>query len=150
MAYDLVGRRERCKSTVAIGYVPDYVIYEPDAVEAVWRVVEDQLPAAFAAVDDGTIFSNARLVAVLTDALALHSARSKAYKNVHNLILDRVVDRQKTVFRERGAHLLESAFVDRYGRAPEGSADLDHINDLIHDDPPQVVDGSWFATRVQY
>jgi hypothetical protein len=37
-----------------------------------------------------------------------------------------------------------------HGLLPAGPEALDHINDLIHDEPDQVVDGSVFAHRVQY
>jgi hypothetical protein len=62
---DLISGRHRPKSTAGIGYVPDYIIWEPDRAELVWQQVENRLPDAFTAVQDGTVFAPERLHSLL-------------------------------------------------------------------------------------
>ena len=55
-AYYLPRRREYDNPPSRAGRVEDYIEYDPQAHEDYWSTeVENHLPAAFAAVDDGTI-----------------------------------------------------------------------------------------------
>jgi hypothetical protein len=110
--------------------------------------VENHLHDAFQAVDDGTVFNEPRHVQALKDCIALHWARSKAYKQTHEVIMAAATVRGKRRWREQHESLLVAAFYDKYGFYPAGAGTLDHINDLLHEPPQMVVDGSLFAGRV--
>jgi hypothetical protein len=79
-AYYLPWRREYDNPPSRVGRVKKYIKYDPQMYEDYWNAeVENHLPTAFAAVDNGTIFDHPDLVKVLKDCIALHWARSLAY-----------------------------------------------------------------------
>ncbi len=66
-----------------VGYVDDLHPGDPDAFEAFWRRIEDDLPAALEAAMSHTITSQPELQDLLRDCLAMHLARSWTLKALH-------------------------------------------------------------------
>jgi hypothetical protein len=131
--------------------VKKYIEHDPQAHEDYWNTrVENYLPTAFAAVDGGTILDHPDLVKVLKDCIALHWARSAAYKQAHQELLKNVTEQQKRRWLENFRPALERAFYLRYGLYPAGIEALEHINDLLHEAPEIVTNGEFFARRVRH
>lgn len=150
-AYYLPRRREYDNAPSRVGRVQNYIEYDAQAHEDYWKIeVEDYLPAAFARVDDGTILDYPRLVKVLKDCIALHWARSAAYKKSHQELLESTSEQQKRRWLENFRPVLERAFYLRYGLYPVGAKALEHINDLLHEMPEIVTSGEFFARRVRH
>jgi Protein of unknown function (DUF4238) len=146
----LPGRREYDNPPSRVGRVREYMKHEPQEHEDYWNTeVENQLPAAFAAVDDGTILDRPELVSVLKDCIALHWARSAAYMQEHEERFKAVTEQQKRLWLQNPS-ALERAFYFRYGLYPAGMEALNHINDLLHEKPGVVTTGEWFAERVDH
>ncbi len=68
---------------MGFGRAPTLYPDDPVGFEQTWKHVEDLLPAAFAAVDDGSIFSKPDLVELLKHCLAIHLARGTTVSRVH-------------------------------------------------------------------
>ncbi len=77
--------RRRVRDVGVMGFGRAWALYpgDPMRFEQTWKHVEDRLPAAFAAVDDGTIFSRLDLVELLKECLAIHLARGTTVSRVH-------------------------------------------------------------------
>lgn len=149
-AYYLPRRREYDNPPSMVGRVFEYIKHDVLTHEKFWSdEVETFLPAAFAAVDDETIFNQPDLVKVLKECIALHWARSATYKEAHERLFKDVTERQKQEWFAKFKPTLASAFYDRYGLYPAGDQALAHINDLVHEAPEIVVSGEWFAKRVR-
>jgi hypothetical protein len=150
-AYYLPRRREYDSPPSRVGRMKEYIKHAPQTHEDYWNTeVENRLPAAFAAVDDGTILTQPGFVKVLKDCIALHLARSAAYKQTHEELLKTVTDQQKRQWLESFQSALGRAFYFRYGLYPAGIEALEHINDLLHEAPEIVTSGKWFASRVHH
>ncbi|MBR7825766.1 DUF4238 domain-containing protein [Actinospica sp. MGRD01-02] len=148
-AYYLTRPREYDKPPSAVGRVEGFITHNPQEYEAYWKTeVEDFLPAAFTSVDDKTILDKPDHVKVLKDCIALHWARSKAYKDTSEALLQEVTQRQKRLWMEQHRQLLVNAFYDRYGLYPVGDQALEHINELLHE-IPEVIFSRHFAERVR-
>jgi hypothetical protein len=144
----LPGRREYDNPPSRVGRVLKYMKFRPQEHEDRWNAgVENHLPAAFAAVDDGTILDHPGLVSVLKDCVALHWARSAAYKQAHEERFRTVTEQQKRLWKQNPPALAR-AFYLRYGLYPAGVQALNHINDLLHEEPEVVTSGEWFAGQV--
>ena len=150
-SYYLPRGREYDNPPSRAGRAKKYIDHAPQAYEDYWNTeVENHLPAAFGAVDDETIFDHPDLVKVLKDCIALHWARSVAYKKSHEELLKSVTEQQKRRWLEDFKPVLEHAFYLRYGLYPAGIEALDHINDLLHEAPEIVTSGEFFAGRVKH
>ena len=102
----LPGRREYDNPPSRVGRVPKYMKFRPQEHEDRWNAeVENHLPVAFAAVDDGTILDRPGLVSVLKDCIALHWARSAAYKQAHEERFRTVTEQQKRLWSRTSRRL---------------------------------------------
>jgi hypothetical protein len=146
--YHLASRREYDKSPRSVGRVEQFVKYEPEAAEAEWQTIETRLRDAFKAVDDGSIFSQPDHIEAIKDCIALHWARSKVYKELHETLLEAGREWHKQQWQYNW-HLLVAAFVSKYGLYPAGPEALDHINDLVYRPPDIITSGELFAARVR-
>lgn len=150
-AYYLPRRREYDNSPSRVGRVYRYIQHDPQTHEDYWNTeVENHLPTAFATVDDGTVLDHPDLVKVLKGCIALHWARSAAYKKAHEKLLASVTEQQKHQWLENFKPELERAYYLRYGLYPAGTEALKHINDLLHETPEIVTVGEFFAKRVRH
>lgn len=87
--------------------------------EAHWQSIETDLPLAFAAVDDGTIFQHEDLVALLHECLAMHMARSQTILQIHHQLLPGILEeRQREMARD--PQLLELFRSEHAGLYPVG------------------------------
>jgi hypothetical protein len=55
-----------------------------DIAEHYWSMIENCFHAAFAAVDDGSLFTSPGQLSVMRDTAALHFVRSLQVKRVHD------------------------------------------------------------------
>lgn len=153
--YNLRYEKTHPRPPKGVGWVENYISHEPEAHEVYWNTeVETHLHEAFKSIDASTtepslIFTQPQQVQTFKDCIALHWARSIAYKALHELILVAARKRQKQRWREQQKGLLTAAFYDKYSLYPAGSEGLDHINDLVHEPHGVLADGSWFAGRVR-
>jgi len=147
--YHLASRREYGKSPGSVGWVEQFIKYRPEETEAEWRQIENRLHDAFKAVDDESIFSQPDHVETIKKCIALHWARSKVYKDLHETILEAGREWHKRQWRQHYQPLLVAAFVSKYGLYPAGPEALDHINDLLYAPPAIITSGEFFASRVR-
>lgn len=108
-AFYLPRRREFDKPPSAVGRVEGFIKHKPQEHESFWSTeVEVFLPAAFAAVDNGSVLDHPNHVKVLKDCIALHWARSKTYKESHEKSFEEVVEQQKRDWLEKPHPLAHS------------------------------------------
>jgi Protein of unknown function (DUF4238) len=81
--HDLATGCAESRTTGQVGYEPDFVKIDSQAVEAVWQRVERRLRAAIRAGEAGTLLGNPEFVSVMRDAIALHFARNPQALAVH-------------------------------------------------------------------
>jgi hypothetical protein len=123
IVFDLVTGQERESSPKGTGFVKNFVSLNPGTAEALWSQVEAKLPAAFDALDDGSLLDRSDLVAVVKECIALHWARSKMMQRVHERAWDSA--KQKSAKRlVSDEEELARAFRDRYGLHPAGPGGL--------------------------
>jgi hypothetical protein len=53
------------------------VAWAPASAESLWKEIEDKLPNALTAMDEGTLFGKAGYLSVIKAAIVLHFVRSK-------------------------------------------------------------------------
>jgi hypothetical protein len=148
--YHLASRRDYSKSPKSVGWVDEFIKHEPKIHEDYWKAeVEDHLHDAFQAVDDRSIFARPRQIQVLKDCIALHWARSKSYREIHDKILEFITSRDKEEWNKHRRDLLAIAFYHKYSLYAAGPEALAHINDELHEPLDSVVNGSWFATSLR-
>jgi len=148
--YHLASRKEYEKSPRSVGWVEQFIKYRPEETEAERKTtVEDRLNDAFEALDNGTIFCHPAHVDTIKGCMALHWARSKAYKELHESLLEAGRQWHKQHWREQYPQLLAAAFVSKYGLYPAGPEALDHIHDLLYEPPAIIASGEFFASRVR-
>ena len=82
-SYDLQWKKTYLKGTAGVGYIDNFVKIDSAAIEKVWKQVEDNLPAAIAAVKDGSIFGCPDLVEVIRNTIALHFVRNPQICEIH-------------------------------------------------------------------
>jgi hypothetical protein len=83
MHHDLASGAAKPRTVGQIGYVKDFVQIGSESVERVWQRVENRLPTAIAAAENGSILANPEFQRVLRDAIALHFARNPHTVEVH-------------------------------------------------------------------
>ena len=81
--FDLEYGKSKPRSCGQAGKVDRFVRLASKSAEAKWQEVEDRMPAAFQAVDDGTLFDHPDHVSAIRDVIALHFARSIQTAIVH-------------------------------------------------------------------
>jgi hypothetical protein len=83
MRHDLARGTTKAATSNQVGYVMDFVKVDSGTVEQVWQRVENRLPDAIAAAEDGSILHRPELQQVLREALALHFARNPHTLEAH-------------------------------------------------------------------
>jgi len=128
-AFDIRSRFSRARPTSAIGKIVDLI--HPSAAasaEARWGAMENRLPAALRAVDEGTIFQTADHLATLRECMAIHWGRSRTVYTVDHEISRPIAYEQ--VLRELIAvDDFQIYFIVEY-RARRG-CDPKTVNDLL-------------------
>jgi hypothetical protein len=81
------------KAPRSVGFITDFVRIDSETTEALWKEVEDRLPQAIGAAEDGSILSEPELLALLRDAIALHFARSPSTRDLHERLFQELFDR---------------------------------------------------------
>lgn len=103
LRFDL--RHEQVRSQSAApgncGMVVDFVPYASTSLETYWSKVENGFHAGFAALDDGTLFSNPAMISVMRDIVALHYVRSPRMKDVHDATFHAGQEQKRTELRRR-------------------------------------------------
>jgi len=84
--YDLTRGTAKLRTVGQVGYVRDFVSIDSETTERIWQRVEDRLPAAIAAAEDGTISSSPELTQVVREAIALHFTRNPQTAEVHAIL----------------------------------------------------------------
>ena len=121
---------------------------DPSLFEARWKDVEDSLPAALAAVDDGTVLAKPDLVVVLRQCIAIHMARSGDLLRVHDLAT--AVFRDAILPRLRSDPRIRDRFRrEHFGLEPAGPEAME-IEALraIEEARGQVEDSGFHAERM--
>ncbi|MEV6110468.1 DUF4238 domain-containing protein [Streptomyces sp. NPDC051940] len=132
VAFDLKypERHHKLKTPRQCGWVRDFISFDPDSAEDLWRQIEQRVPEVFSALNAGAYFDDPRLVEVLRDLIAVHMVRSHWYLEVHQQSYKRAYDRLRVgllrdhservraeALRETGLHLTTpgalAAYVDR-------------------------------------
>lgn len=146
-AFDLRGGFSRPRSTRAVGKIFDFIhAGSAAAAEARWAAMENRLPAALRAVDDGTVFQSAAHLASLRECMAIHWGRSRTSYTV-----DRDISRP-TAYEQVLQELIQVdefqvyfivEYRTRRGRDPETLGDLLEIAREMHPFPDKVADNSF-------
>ena len=119
MRFEIEHGRLRDVGVMGFGRAPSLYPADPTGFEAIWKRVEDGLPAAFAAVDDGSIFSKSDLVELLKDCLAVHLARGTTVSRVHAQAMKDLREWLVRTFAARP--WIDDSFFRRHGFYPAGS-----------------------------
>lgn len=111
-------RRLKLKGPGACGAAKDFVAFDSASAEELWGSVETRVPAALAAVQACTPFSDPVHVEVLRDLIVLHYVRSHRYRGVYSnafetvrvnvrseLIRQYPEDVRRAALRQTGFHL---------------------------------------------
>ena len=109
------GASVRPKTPAAVCYTKDLRPKDPFAFEQLWQSVEDVLPAAFEALDDGTICTDDHLLDVLRNCLALHFAWSRTLEVMSRQIIPKLLDDRELQMRT------DPNLVPSSGLAPAGA-----------------------------
>lgn len=123
--------------------VDDFVAHESAALEQVWGRIERLVPAALAAVRDGSALDRPDVVDQLKAVLALHWARSSASKAVNTRLRDQVVVESMSRY-SKSPGLLDAVFLDKTGLYPAGRKAREIANQLLHESGAAKFDESWF------
>lgn len=130
------------------GYVPWFVRADAATVEARWKQVEDRLPAALAEIRrGGPIVAGSATERTVIECLAMHWARSKAVRAA----IDRIYQEQLQASKARlsgETAVLDRIHLQRTGLHAAGPEARSMVVESLHDGPPEVVSGEWFASRV--
>lgn len=116
--------------------IDNFVACASASVERLWKETEDGFPDALAAIDAGTLLSNARHVSVIKSAIALHFARSKATQVMHARVWAQTVERGRRRWMTEHRQLLAHWFYREKGLYPAGDEALgifaDELMGLSH------------------
>jgi hypothetical protein len=110
-------RPPRQKGPGAVCYSRDLKPDDPFAFEALWQPVENRVGEAIDAVENGTVFSDERLVDILRGCLAVHFARSLSLEQVVRSASGDVLDRSEARMQQDGRLISLSGIVPA---GPEG------------------------------
>jgi len=102
----------------------NFVAWASGSAERLWKETEDRLPEALAAMDSGTLFSSAGHVSVIRSAIALHFARGKAARMVHERVWAETVERGRRRWLTENRQLLAYWFYREKGLYPAGEESL--------------------------
>lgn len=108
----------------AVGYVRNFVAYQPSKSEHLWHLIEEQLPGTLAALDSEKPLS-AQQERILRCCIALHWARRLATAEIHNHAFKTAIDDSTDPERLR---LLASLM---YGEHVEDNERLQIVRDEV-------------------
>ncbi|MBF4634672.1 DUF4238 domain-containing protein [Agreia pratensis] len=84
ISYDLRYGKSRPRNLSAVAYQLDFVAFEAHAAERLWGQVEDDLPRALNALDNGQLFETPGFVETLKGTIVLHFIRRQMVKDLAN------------------------------------------------------------------
>ena len=116
--------RHRLVGADGCAKVDNFVAWASASAERLWKETEDRLPGALAAMDAGTLFTNAGHVSVIKSAIALHFARSKATQVIHARVWAETVERGRRRWMTENRQLLAYWFYRQKGLYPAGDEAL--------------------------
>jgi hypothetical protein len=121
---------------------------DPSLFEARWKEVEDSLPAALAAVDDGTLLGRPDLLVVVRQCVAIHMARSGDLLRVHDLAT--AVFRDAMLPRLRSDRRIRDRFRrEHFGLEPAGPEAIEiAARRAVEEARRQVEDSGFHAERM--
>jgi len=82
VSLNLTYNRERLTYPKGAAYEIDFVAHEATEAEQLWGEVEQKLPSAFEAVDQGRVFETPGAAETLKEAIALHFMRRLTVKDI--------------------------------------------------------------------
>jgi hypothetical protein len=145
--FDLARGVGREVTTGGAGYVENYVRVASRSAEALWRTVETRLDDAIAACLRGSVFDEPAHVDTIKDTLALHYARSKATKQIHEDAVHTATARSLVRIRTERLPRMREVFVEHYGREPSDD-ELDDIERTMRDGAEQVDSDAIFRANL--
>jgi hypothetical protein len=145
-AYLVDSRRTKPLGPAGLAYVQDLNPVDPIGFEQQWKAVEDRLPEALVAVDDGSIFASRRLVDLLRDCLAMHWARSYNLVLMYASMLPRILDhREREMLSDP---MIEHVFRSQHrGLWPAGGESRALAAQYVRDRVANVFDASGFLSK---
>ncbi len=127
--YELVPEKIQRRTPSTCMYMPHFISAAPAEAEKLWGTVENRLPEALAAVDDGSVFARRDCVAALKDCLAVHVARSKAMAWTREEALERAAIQLKVEMMTKQPRWLLQRFRRKYGIVGVGFQALERAAD---------------------
>lgn len=112
------------------GVFPEFVPYASFSLENYWCRIETGFHAAFAAVDDGTVFACDDHLSAVRDMVALHFVRSPQMKRLHDETFRDGLEMQKAVWR-RDPRELRRIYLEYQKQAGIHSAGDEAIEDIL-------------------
>lgn len=122
-------RSNKLKSTRACGSVRDFITFDPCSSEKLWGAVEQDVPAALAAVAAGDPFTDPAHGDTLRDLVALHYVRSHRYHKTyftsfekvcgdlrHNVVRHHPDRLRSEAQRQTGLHLVGTGGLDAFAQ----------------------------------
>ncbi|GHA38699.1 hypothetical protein GCM10010372_43580 [Streptomyces tauricus] len=120
-------RSNKLKSTRACGWADFFISYDSQSAEDLWNSVERRAPAAFEALQAGTLFADPLHEDALRDLIVLHYVRSYRYRDVYtnafetmrvrvreNLIEQRQQPLRRLALQRTGLHLVGVGGLDAF------------------------------------
>lgn len=117
-------------STKGCGVVEEFVPYASTSLEQYWSAIETPFHAAFASVDDGTLFDRPDQLSVVRDMVALHYIRSPKMKHVHDETFRNGQAIQRAAWRSRPGDL-QRLYREKTGLHVTGSEAIEYILDQL-------------------
>jgi hypothetical protein len=118
--------REKLVNAKRTGFARDFLTYATVSAEARWQAIENDLPAALAAIDSGSEPLSDEHRATIMGIVALHMARNIRYSAVHDTTWRELVDRERarSLTDPQLVASLRREFRERYGLHAAGAESL--------------------------
>ncbi|RSM75544.1 hypothetical protein DMH04_38125 [Kibdelosporangium aridum] len=132
------------------GRVDNYVTYASQSLEELWQTVENNLSAAIAACDDGSIFDHPEHIKTLKDAIAVHFVRSVHTRPYLDDLWRDFLPRFRREILATKRDMLIADFQRKYGLYPAGPEALESILDDAMAPQLKLRDkGAYFRTSLE-
>ncbi|MGW2255186.1 DUF4238 domain-containing protein [Kitasatospora sp. NPDC001660] len=143
-------RRHKHNSPAAFGWVDKYVPFASGSMERLWQDTENRLPAALAAVDNGSVLADPQAKDTLRDAIALHYTRSLRVRDIHHNSWQQTYTAHRTRLLTTDADRVRQAALAEYGLHLAGPDGLEYFVDLFLQPSTDLYEsGALFRTSLE-
>lgn len=118
----------RFDSPKGSGVIPEFVPFASTSLEQYWSLIENRFHAAFAAVDDRSVFSRPDQLSAVLDMAALHFARSPQMKQANKQSFRAAIESTKALMiRLYGRQDLNRFYQEETGIIVDGGVEPEYV-----------------------